>query len=288
MHKTGGRLRVNNQNISALGQITILTGPQAGRSFQLTKLAVTVGRDPTNDVVLTDPSVSRTHARILYSQSGWSIEKLTDHNSVTVNQRDVQQSIIRHNDNIGLGGITTFLFLPASSIPNYVGPYYGTNSLPPFPPPVPAPAVIPSPIRSSYTPLPPAAQETLFTQRAPQTGTGGVNIPTLETSTNTSQDRQSIQLNRPVTTIGRDPSNDIVINAPIVSAFHAQIVRQGNDLVLVHPHPQARQQRTLNGLLYQGQHIRGDQQFSKILKRGDIFRIGDENGTLVTLTYNDG
>src|SRR5258706_10648351 len=141
MHKTGGRLRVNNQNISALGQITILTGPQAGRSFQLTKLAVTVGRDPTNDIVPTDPSVARTHARILYSQSVWSIEKLTDHNTVTVNQRDVQQSIIRHNDNIGLGGITTFLFLPASSIPNYVGPYQGTNSLPP--------------IRSSSTPLPP-------------------------------------------------------------------------------------------------------------------------------------
>src|SRR6185312_3605721 len=119
---TGGRLRVNNQNIPALGLITILTGPQAGRSFQLTKMTVTVGRDPGNDIVLTDPSVSRTHARILYTQSGWSIEKLTNNNTVTVNQRSVQQSTIRYNDNIGLGGLTTFLFLPASSISNNLHP----------------------------------------------------------------------------------------------------------------------------------------------------------------------
>src|SRR5579884_3543893 len=95
-------------------------------------------------------------------------------------------------------------------------------------------------------------------------------------------------LTKPVISIGRDPKNDIVISEPIVSAFHAQIVRQGNDLVLIHPHPNARGGRTLNGLLYQGRHIQGDEQFRKALARGDIFRIGDENGTLVTLTYNDG
>ncbi len=279
---------MNNQNIPASVLITILTGPQAGSSFPLTKTTITIGRDPANDIVITDPSVSRSHARILYTPSGWSIEKLTDHNAVTVNQREVQQAIIRHNDNIGLGGITTFLFLPASSTPNYVGPIRSTNSLNPLPPAAPAPAAGSPPIRVSSSPLPPAAQETLFTQRAPQTGSGSVNVPALEISTNTSHDRRSVQLDKTVTTIGRDPSNDIVINAPIVSAFHAQILRQGNDLVLVHPHPQARQQRTLNGLLYQGRHIRGDEPFSKTLTRGDIFRIGDENGTLVTLTYNDG
>jgi ABC-type multidrug transport system ATPase subunit len=290
MHITGGRLRVNNQNMQKLGQITILTGPQKGQSFQLTKLTVTVGRDAGNDIVLSDPSVSRTHARIIYTQqSGWSIEKLTNNNTVTINQRIVQQSIIHHNDTIGLGGITTFLFLPTSTL-NHIGPYQGANNLHPLPPapPAPTPVIIPSPIRSSSAPLPPAAQETLFTQRAPEAGSGSVNVPTLEISTNTSHDRQSVPLVKPFTTIGRDPSNDIVINAPTVSAYHAQIVRQGNELVLVHPHPQARQQRTLNGLLYQGQHIRGNQSFSKTLTRGDIFRIGDENGTLVTLTYNDG
>jgi len=72
----------------------------------------------------------------------------------------------------------------------------------------------------------------------------------------------------------------------VVSGFHAQIVREGNQFVLVHPHPS--RGKTLNGLLYQGRHIQGDEKFHKPLARGDIFRIGDEHGTLVTLTYNDG
>lgn len=281
---------MNNQHMPTSGQITILTGPQAGSNFQLTKAIMTIGRDPGNDIVLTDQSVSRSHARILYTASGWSIEKLTNNNSLTVNQRNVQQAIIQHNDNIGLGGITSFLFLSATSALYNGGAIQGSNKLPPLAPaaPVPTPIPVPPPIRSSSASLPPVAQETLFTQRAPQNATGSVSVPTLEISTNTSHDRQSFQLVKPVITIGRDPKNDIEIKAPIVSAFHAQIVRQGNDLVLVHPHPQARQQRTLNGLLYQGRHIRGDEPFRKTLTRGDIFRIGDENGTLVTLTYNDG
>lgn len=111
-------------------------------------------------------------------------------------------------------------------------------------------------------------------------------VPLLEISTNTRPDKRVYQLDRPVINIGRDPSNEIVINEQTVSSFHAQIVREGNRLVLLHPHP--RRQNTLNGLLYQGRKIEGTQQFRQELKRGDIFRIGDLHGTLITLTYNDG
>jgi len=57
-------------------------------------------------------------------------------------------------------------------------------------------------------------------------------------------------------------------------------------LVVIHPHPE--RQQTLNGLLYQGRKIRGDEAFRKVLARCDFFRIGNENGSFVTLTYNDG
>src|SRR3989440_3052341 len=40
--------------------------------------------------------------------------------------------------------------------------------------------------------------------------------------------------------------------------------------------------------MYQGRLIPGNESFRKPLERGDIFRIGDDHGTLVTLTYNDG
>jgi len=77
-----------------------------------------------------------------------------------------------------------------------------------------------------------------------------------------------------------------VINDPTVSSFHAQIVRDGERLVLLHPHP-ARQQ-TVNGLLYQGQKVVGNQRFRQELRHGDIIRIGDTDGALVTLIFNDG
>lgn len=128
------------------------------------------------------------------------------------------------------------------------------------------------------------------TQRAAEptqfaTPGGGQKTPSLEIEFNHGG-KSTYDLTKPVINIGRDPSNDIVIDTPVVSHFHAQIVREGNQLILVHPHPS--QPHTTNGLLYQGRHILGNEPFRKPLVCGDIFRIGDEHGTLVTLTYNDG
>jgi pSer/pThr/pTyr-binding forkhead associated (FHA) protein len=116
---------------------------------------------------------------------------------------------------------------------------------------------------------------------------GSIAIPSLEVSSNIFGSRQTYPLTKDVINIGRDSTNDITIrDGGIVSNQHIQIVRQGNQFVLIHPHPD--KPRTLNGLLYQGRKIRGDEPFRHTLARGDIFRIGDENGTLITLVFNDG
>ena len=118
---------------------------------------------------------------------------------------------------------------------------------------------------------------------APPSATGG---PSIEISSNAYGGRQTYPLKKDVINLGRDASNDIIVNDRIVSGFHLQIVRRGSQFELIHPHPHRPQ--TLNGLLYQGRKIRGDEPFRKVLTRGDIFRIGDENGTLITLTFDDG
>lgn len=110
--------------------------------------------------------------------------------------------------------------------------------------------------------------------------------PSLAVSSNIHSAVQTHILDKEVHNLGRDPQNDIVIPEPTISAWHAQIVRDGETLFLVHPHPA--RGHTKNGLWYQGQRIPGDQVFRKPLARGDIFRIGDEHGTLITLTYDDG
>ena len=289
--------------------ISFLTGPLAGSVFQISKPEITIGREPTNDIVLSDPSVSRRHARLIHNGGQWSIEKLARQNIVTVNQRDVQQAVVSDRDAIGLGTGTTFLLLvssPQISSEQRIAAPSALQSPPleqlqptPRQPMQAPPLVLPSggqpPAGQPPFTEPVSAQLSPHTVRAPadlhlpggsMTAPGTVGIPSLEISSNIHADKQSVPLTKQVINIGRDPSNDIVINELVVSGFHAQIVREGNQLVLIHPHPA--RARTLNGLLFQGRHIKGDEQFRKPLARGDFFRIGDEHGTLVTLAYDDG
>ena len=276
-----------------LASIRFLTGPLAGSTFQITKPIITFGRDPGNDVMISDPTVSRKHAHLVNNGGQWRIEKLAEQNVVTVNQQSVQSAVISDRDTIALGTGTTFLFQVSS--PQFsaeqrpLTPYNAVQRPVPQTPPVPAYGGQQPPVQYPFpqvaTPMPVGVpQRTLMDVNEPGTiisGQSTPGIPTLEVSSNVHADKHAYPLTQQVINIGRDPSNDIVIDELVVSGFHAQIVREGNQFVLVHPHPS--RGKTLNGILYQGRHIQGDEQFRKPLARGDIFRIGDEHGTLVTL-----
>src|SRR5229473_4010013 len=280
------------------GSIRFLTGPLAGSTFQISKPLITFGREPGNDIVISDPTVSRQHARLVNNAGQWSIEKLASQNVVTVNQHTIQQAVIADRDTIGLGTGTTFLFLisspqsPAGQQP--LAPYNALQTPAQQTPPAPAFSGQQRQAQHSFTEAA-SPQLSAIPLRTPTneyepgtiaTSQSHPGIPTLEISSNIHAEKQAYPLAQQVINIGRDPSNDIVINELVISGFHAQIVREGDRLVLIHPHPA--RGKTLNGLLYQGRHIQGDETFRKPLARGDIFRIGDDHGTLVTLTYNDG
>lgn len=294
-----------------LGSLKFLTGPLAGTTLPISKAVTTLGRDETsNDIVISDPSVSRHHARIVQNGPQWIIEKLAPQNTLTVNARDVQQEPISDRDTIGLGTGTTFLFQAVAQPSSYAAPAAANRSAQQpqaayAPPAQPAAnwanmqATPYPPVNAQAPSLPtpqmpgpfPTAPSDAGTQRAMPYPSGGPvgptgGIPSIEVSSNIHADKHTYPLNKPVINIGREPSNDIVINELVVSGFHAQIVQEGNQFVLVHPHPS--RAKTLNGLYYQGRHIAGDQPFRKALTRGDIVRIGDEHGTLVTLAFNDG
>jgi len=284
--------RVNGP--AGLGSIQFVSGSQAGNTFPITKPSITLGREPGNDIVVSDPSVSRHHAQISLSNGTWTILKLAPQNTVTVNQRDVQQSAINDRDMIALGSIT-FLFSTNASVANAARPGQqasSRNAPPPSAPPTfNAPPVF-HPTVAAPSPL--QGQRPLGTAQAPEgplkgpSGTASIprGVASLEVNSNTHPQKISYSLDKPVINIGRHPANDIVIDEPVVSGYHAQIVREGNQLVFIHPHPQ--HQKTTNGILYQGRAIPGTEQFRKPLERGDIIRIGDEHGSLVTLAYNDG
>ncbi|MGZ3646466.1 MAG: FHA domain-containing protein [Ktedonobacteraceae bacterium] len=265
--------------------IRFLSGPLVEKTISIQKPVTVIGRDPQSDIVVFDPRVSRRHACIRMVNGSWSIENLSQSSYITINQQQIQHGVLQNNTVVGLGENTSFVFLvqqfinqtvPSSNFtapevvhPIYVQPRGETPK--PSSPALRVPNNIPANVSPSGTMLAPM---------------GEMGIPTLTVSSNIHSDRKIHSLNKQTLNIGRDPENDIVISEPMISAWHAQIVRDESNLFFVHPHPL--RGKTLNGVWYQGQRIRGDEQFRKQLVNGDIFRIGDENGTLVTLTYDDG
>ncbi|HEY7416465.1 MAG TPA: FHA domain-containing protein, partial [Ktedonobacteraceae bacterium] len=306
---------------AVLGYIKFLTGPLAGTTCKITKPITSIGREPGNDIVVSDPSVSRHHAQILWSNGNWSIRKVAPQNVIRINQVEVHQSPLQNNDTVGLGAGTTFLFQSSQAPqatppppPRAAGPAVSTPPLPraagpvastppppyaqqvPFPQSNATPPGFQAPVSPPMQKIGPTGTEqvpskdgpggTIMADVSPGSPSDSISTPTLEITTNVDQEKHSYQLVNPVIDIGRDPSNTIVINRPTVSSFHVQIVREGNQLVLVHPNP--KRGNTLNGIDFRGTSVPGDQTFRRVLTRGDVFRISDENGTFVTLTYNDG
>lgn len=256
--------------------VTFLNGPLAGQKLPLNSPVVTIGRDSHNDIVIADPRISRKHAAVRWQRGRWQIENLSHSSYVAVDQRRMEQGILRHKSVIHLGSDISLVFsVPETSEDGESAPEPGRAALTP---------VLPASALPGHGARVGAATSPTGTVLAPVSEA----MPSLTVSANVHSETRAHLLNKQVMNIGRDPQNDIVIEEPTISAWHAQIVREGDDLVLIHPSPRARGGQTLNGLWYQGQRIRGNQSFRKTLVNGDTFRVGDEHGTLISLNYADG
>lgn len=81
-----------------------------GRSFNypILKDEINIGRGKDNDIVLSDNTVSRNHARIIRTDKKYLILDMGSYNGTKVNDKSVQNSVLRDNDliRIGLSKIT--------------------------------------------------------------------------------------------------------------------------------------------------------------------------------------
>lgn len=273
--------------------IKFLTGPLTNSTFHITRAITTIGRDRSNDITVLDQKISRFHARLIYSNGSWSIEKLSQTSTVTIDSQNREQAALSHNTIVGLGEATSFLF---SSSPVVSDQGEETVSLAEHTPAAAsieavAEAVPPPPQQDLMQPVPGEKLSPEPAKKEPVSGTeqgsyAALGISSIEVTDNTTGARKKYPLAREIINIGRDPKNDIVINAVSVADFHLQIVRERNQWLLLHPHPDRLDSQ--NGLLYQGHKTQKKESFRKPLVHGDVFRIADEHGTLVTLTYNDG
>ncbi|MBN1420844.1 MAG: sigma 54-interacting transcriptional regulator [Planctomycetes bacterium] len=86
-----------------MARIIAIEGPDAGREFDLTDLPLTIGRDPSNGIALTDESVSRVHARIERRDGRLWISDEGSRNGTFLNGMPVEASEIAPDDRIGIG-----------------------------------------------------------------------------------------------------------------------------------------------------------------------------------------
>lgn len=87
------------------GTVLVLEGgPYSGKTFILSA-RTTLGREEENDVVITDPGVSRGHAVIVQSGQGYYLRDLSSTNGTFVNQRNISNEdyFLKTGDCIRLG-----------------------------------------------------------------------------------------------------------------------------------------------------------------------------------------
>ncbi|MEM7306690.1 MAG: FHA domain-containing protein [Planctomycetota bacterium] len=85
-----------------MAQLFVLSGPDAGRSFELAGPMV-LGRGTDCDIRLKDRSISRRHARIEPDLGGWVLVDLGSRNGVRHSGERVERAVLTDMDEIQLG-----------------------------------------------------------------------------------------------------------------------------------------------------------------------------------------
>ena len=88
-------------------------GLMDGEQFLLDRTPVVIGRDPSADICLDSPFVSRQHARIEYQGGYWFITDLFSKNGVFRNLDRIQpgkQAQLNHRDQVQVGSVSAFEF----------------------------------------------------------------------------------------------------------------------------------------------------------------------------------
>jgi pSer/pThr/pTyr-binding forkhead associated (FHA) protein len=134
------------------------TGPTPGKTYPLTGVEVTIGRDVTNDIVINDSEVSRQHAVLKLQGSSYVLEDRGSTNGSSINnQRLSGPHTLRHGEVLGFGENVSLLFesTQQEAVATMVSAHGPVDLQPPVAAPIPAPttpapAEVPPP--PAYTP----------------------------------------------------------------------------------------------------------------------------------------
>ena len=95
--------------------LRVKDGPDRGAQITVARSRVTIGRSAVNDLVLTDTSVSGTHAELVIGDSGVIIHDLESTNGTFVNNTRVKSAWIEPGNDVKVGK-TEFQLLSADEV----------------------------------------------------------------------------------------------------------------------------------------------------------------------------
>ena len=87
-----------------MADLTIITGAQTGTRFALTNRTMSLGRDPSRDIQIMDPKVSRRHGVIQHHGSSYLIMVTKAKNGILINGNESNcEMTLCDGDEITLG-----------------------------------------------------------------------------------------------------------------------------------------------------------------------------------------
>ena len=95
---------------ASTAKLVILKGKHKEKDFPISKYETTIGRTADNDICLHDWFVSKKHAAIIRQGSNFFIKDLGSWKGTFVNEKQIRDTALNHNDTIQIGTIK-FRFL---------------------------------------------------------------------------------------------------------------------------------------------------------------------------------
>ncbi len=243
-------------------RLILTTGVNSGTIYPLDTAELSLGRDPSCDIHIDSPGVSRRHARLLLQGQETILEDLGSSNGTFVNGVRLRpSSSLAPGDEIRLGQAITFTY--QAELPVQATLVEGTQ----------IESLLPAGTLQEQ--LPPTNATLVGEESLTGLRFQPAQPPQLIV-TIAGEPPQSYPLTQPQIHLGRSPENQLIVNSPIVSRRHAILeqVHLGYQLTVL---PDA-----ANPVLFEGRPLSAPH----LLQPGDTLRIGSlDPGSMVTLTF---
>ena len=97
-------VQVNLDELPAgIGILVVTRGPNSGSRFALDQPLVTAGRHPDSDIFLDDITVSRRHAEVRQTESGYKVADVGSLNGTYLNRERVEEASLSDGDEVQIG-----------------------------------------------------------------------------------------------------------------------------------------------------------------------------------------